>query len=37
MVMKWRHYNAGNNWFWGIDNVCVYIDEALPIQDWTQY
>lgn len=37
MVMKWRHFNAGNNWFWGIDNVCVYIDEALPVQDWTQY
>lgn len=37
MVMKWRHYNAGNNWYWGIDNICVYVDESTPIGDWSQY
>lgn len=29
MVLKWKLFNAGNNWFWAIDNVKVS-DQAPP-------
>ncbi len=24
MVVSWRYFTASNDWFWGIDNFCVY-------------
>lgn len=29
MVLKWRLFNAGNNWFWAIDNVKVSDEKPL--------
>jgi hypothetical protein len=37
LQVKWDHYNAGNNWFWALDNFCLYVEGVLPVKEWSQY
>ncbi|NUN94827.1 MAG: hypothetical protein HUU16_01525 [Candidatus Omnitrophica bacterium] len=41
MVVNWRYFTASNDWFWAIDNFCVYSEvgpgEGSSVDDWNLY
>ncbi len=37
LQIKWHYYNGTNNWFWAIDNFCLYVEGITPVEEWSQY
>lgn len=33
MTLKWRYYDAGNNWFWAIDDIRLGSDQTINYPD----
>ncbi len=37
MVVTWGMIEAGNDWWWAIDNVAVIADTGTPVSEWPLY
>lgn len=38
LVFKWETITGGNDWYWAIDNVYVFVEgEPTSIEEWSQY
>ena len=37
LVITWGMFNAGNDWWWAIDNIIVYADTGTPVDNWSVY